>query len=97
MAGPQEAKKNRARRSHRDIQNQTRKVAETPRVAPRTLQPPAQRGVHPGPSRSSEIGKVLVTDDADALQPATRGLEASLSVPLDIVNHPGWSAVDWMT
>ena len=42
-------------------------------------------------------GKVLVTDDADALQPATRGLEASLSVPLDIVNHPGWSAVDWMT
>ena len=50
-----------------------------------------------GPSRSSEIGKVLVTDDADALQPATRGLEASLSVPLDSVNHPGWSAVDWMT
>ena len=40
-----------------------------------------------GPSRSSETGKVLVTDDADALQPATRGLEASLSVPLDSVNQ----------
>ena len=34
-----------------------------------------------GPSRSSEIGKVLVTDDADALQPATRGLAAPFPFP----------------